>query len=97
MEKNRDSNIRAGKNFRLPKLPARVETRNSGISMASALLKAFMSRSLSWEGVEPSRRKYVFPFTHFTSSSVAKNGKGMLKSIVMRKVLMKKDELFTPT
>ena len=69
--------LEQAKIFRLPKLPARVETRNSGISMASALLKAFMSRSLSWEGVDPSRRKYVFPFTHFTSSSVAENGKGI--------------------
>ena len=41
----------------MPKLPARVEIRKSGICMAGALLKALIRRSRSCEGVDPSKRK----------------------------------------
>ena len=41
----------------IPRLPALVETKNKGILRGSALLKAFIKRSRSEEGVEPSKRK----------------------------------------
>ena len=41
----------------MPRLPARVETKNNGICKGSALLKALINRSLSEEEVDPSNRK----------------------------------------